>query len=108
MFCNITVTSPLYFCRIKISKKMTMKKHLILAGGLNQKGDETKKDIEAGEPIPGGIANGIIGTMIILGMAVVFAVPIGILCGGKSCFQILMTSAQKRKRKKKWVSDIRK
>lgn len=39
------------------------------------------KAIEAGEPIPGGIANGIIGTMMMLGMAVVFAVPIGILCG---------------------------
>ena len=39
------------------------------------------KAIEAGEPIPGGIANGIIGTMIMLGMAVVVAVPIGILCG---------------------------
>lgn len=39
------------------------------------------KAIEAGEPIPGGIANGIIGTMIILSMAVVVAVPIGILCG---------------------------
>lgn len=37
--------------------------------------------IQSGEPIPGGIANGIVGTMIILGMAVVFAVPIGILCG---------------------------
>ncbi len=39
------------------------------------------KAIEAGKPIPGGIANGIIGTMIILGMAVVVAVPVGILCG---------------------------
>ena len=39
------------------------------------------KAIEAGEPIPGGIANGIIGTMIMLGMAVVVAVPLGILCG---------------------------
>ena len=39
------------------------------------------KAIEAGEPIPGGIANGIIGTMIMLGMAVIFAVPTGILCG---------------------------
>ena len=39
------------------------------------------KAIEAGEPIPGGIANGIIGTMIILSMAVVVAVPVGILCG---------------------------
>lgn len=39
------------------------------------------KAIEAGEPIPGGIANGIIDTMIILSMAVVVAVPIGILCG---------------------------
>ena len=39
------------------------------------------KAIEAGEPIPGGIANGIIGTMIMLGMAIVFAVPTGILCG---------------------------
>ena len=39
------------------------------------------KAIEAGEPIPGGIANGIIGTMIMLGMAVVVAVPVGILCG---------------------------
>ncbi len=35
----------------------------------------------AGEPIPGGIANGIVGTVIMLGMAVVIAVPIGILCG---------------------------
>lgn len=34
-----------------------------------------------GEPIPGGIANGIVGTVIMLGMAVVIAVPIGILCG---------------------------
>ncbi len=37
--------------------------------------------IEAGESIPGGIANGIIGTMLILGMAVTGAVPIGVLCG---------------------------
>ena len=35
----------------------------------------------AGKPIPGGIANGIVGTVIMLGMAVVIAVPIGILCG---------------------------
>lgn len=34
-----------------------------------------------GLPIPGGIANGIVGTMIILGIAVIVAVPIGILCG---------------------------
>lgn len=46
----------------------------------------------AGELIPGGIANGIVGTVIMLGMAVVIAVPIGILCGvylaehGKSRF----------------------
>lgn len=39
------------------------------------------KAIEAGEPIPGGIANGIIGTMIMLGMATIVAVPTGILCG---------------------------
>lgn len=39
------------------------------------------KATAAGEPIPGGIANGIVGTMIMLGMAIVFAVPIGIMCG---------------------------
>ncbi len=39
------------------------------------------KAIEAGESIPGGIANGIIGTVLMLSMAVVFAVPAGILCG---------------------------
>ena len=39
------------------------------------------KAIENGEPIPGGIANGIIGTMIMLAMAVIVAVPLGILCG---------------------------
>lgn len=39
------------------------------------------KAIEAGLPIPGGIANGIIGTIIMLGMAVVLAVPLGILGG---------------------------
>lgn len=50
------------------------------------------KAIEAGETIPGGIANGIVGTIIMLGMAVIFAIPVGILCGAflaensKTCF----------------------
>ncbi len=39
------------------------------------------KAIEAGEPIPGGIANGIVGTLLMLVLAVVFAVPVGIMCG---------------------------
>ena len=39
------------------------------------------KAMEAGQPIPGGIANGIVGTMLMLGMATAVAVPIGILCG---------------------------
>lgn len=39
------------------------------------------KAIEAGEAIPGGIANGIVGTLLMLGMAVVVAVPVGIMCG---------------------------
>lgn len=37
--------------------------------------------ITEGRPIPGGIANGIIGTMEILTMAILAAVPTGILCG---------------------------
>ena len=39
------------------------------------------KAIEAGQPIPGGIANGIVGTMLMLGMASLVAIPVGILCG---------------------------
>ena len=39
------------------------------------------KAVAAGETIPGGIANCIIGTLLVLGMATVVAVPIGILCG---------------------------
>ena len=39
------------------------------------------KAIAVGEPIPGGIANGIVGTLLMLGMAVVIAVPVGIMCG---------------------------
>lgn len=39
------------------------------------------KALEAGERIPGGIANGIVGTMLMLGMATLVAVPLGILCG---------------------------
>ncbi len=39
------------------------------------------KAIQAGEPIPGGIANGIVGTLLMLTMSVVVAVPVGILCG---------------------------
>ncbi len=39
------------------------------------------KAIQAGEPIPGGIANGIVGTLLMLSMSVVFAVPVGIMCG---------------------------
>ena len=39
------------------------------------------KAVAAGETIPGGIANGIIGTMLMLSMATAVAVPVGILCG---------------------------
>ncbi len=39
------------------------------------------KAVQAGERIPGGIANGIVGTFIMVGIAAVFAVPVGILCG---------------------------
>ena len=55
------------------------------------------KAIAAGETIPGGIANGIIGTMLMLGMATAFAVPVGILCGiylaenGKKRFAIIVS-----------------
>lgn len=34
-----------------------------------------------GEAIPGGIANGIVGTFLMLLMAAVVAIPVGILCG---------------------------
>ena len=37
--------------------------------------------IAAGETIPGGIANGIVGTLLMLAMATVVAVPVGVLCG---------------------------
>ncbi len=39
------------------------------------------KAMEAGQPIPGGIANGIVGTVLMLGMASLVAIPVGILCG---------------------------
>ena len=35
----------------------------------------------AGEPIPGGIANGIVGTFLMLFMAAAVAIPVGIFCG---------------------------
>ncbi len=37
--------------------------------------------VNNGEAIPGGIANGIIGTFLMLFMAAIFAIPVGILCG---------------------------
>ena len=39
------------------------------------------KAIEAGQSIPGGIANGIVGTVLMLSMASLVAIPAGILCG---------------------------
>lgn len=39
------------------------------------------KAVQAGNPIPGGIANGIVGTVIMLFMAMVVAIPVGILSG---------------------------
>lgn len=42
---------------------------------------KTMQAIESGERIPGGIANGIIGSILILSMAMIVAIPIGILCG---------------------------
>lgn len=55
------------------------------------------KAAQAGEPLPGGIANGIVGTLIMVAMAAVFAIPTGILCGaflaenGKSRFAIVVS-----------------
>lgn len=55
------------------------------------------KAVAAGETIPGGIANGIIGTLLMLGMATLFAVPVGILCGiylaenGKKRFAVIVS-----------------
>lgn len=39
------------------------------------------KAATAGLPVPGGIANGIVGTVIMLGMAALVAIPVGILGG---------------------------
>lgn len=36
---------------------------------------------QQGEPIPGGIANGIVGTLMMLFTAAIVAIPVGILCG---------------------------
>lgn len=37
--------------------------------------------VQNNEIIPGGIANGIVGTLIIIGLASLIAIPIGIICG---------------------------
>ena len=37
--------------------------------------------MEAGETIPGGIANGIVGTFLMLFLAAIIAIPVGIFCG---------------------------
>ena len=37
--------------------------------------------VKNNEIIPGGIANGIVGTLIIVGMASLIAIPVGIICG---------------------------
>lgn len=37
--------------------------------------------MEAGETIPGGIANGIVGTFLMLFLATIVAIPVGIFCG---------------------------
>lgn len=37
--------------------------------------------IEAGQTIPGGIANGIVGTFLMLFLAAIVAIPVGIFCG---------------------------
>ncbi|MFR9167030.1 MAG: phosphate ABC transporter permease PstA [Dysgonomonas sp.] len=45
----------------------------------------------SGDPIPGGILNGLTGTILILGIAVIIAIPIGILTG------IYLAENQKKK-----------
>lgn len=37
--------------------------------------------MQAGETIPGGIANGIVGTFLMLFLAAIVAIPVGIFCG---------------------------
>ena len=37
--------------------------------------------MQSGETIPGGIANGIVGTLLLLFLAAIVAIPVGIFCG---------------------------
>ena len=37
--------------------------------------------VSAGQDIPGGIANGIVGTFLMLMLAAVVAIPVGVFCG---------------------------
>ena len=39
------------------------------------------KAMQAGQDIPGGIANGIVGTFLMLMLAAVVAIPVGVFCG---------------------------
>lgn len=42
---------------------------------------EAMQALSAGEPIPGGIANGMVGMLLIVVMAALIAIPVGIGCG---------------------------
>ena len=42
---------------------------------------EAMMAMSAGDPMPGGIANGIVGTFVMLLVAAVIAIPVGIFCG---------------------------
>ena len=42
---------------------------------------EAMMAMSAGEALPGGIANGIVGTFLMLVVAAVIAIPVGIFCG---------------------------
>lgn len=80
LFCGITMI-PLFLILWELLKKGYKQFNLSLFTEVSPSSMDAMLAKISGDPIPGGILNGLTGTLLILALAMIIAIPVGILTG---------------------------
>lgn len=81
IFLAFLSSVPLFLILFELIKKGYKQINLSFFYKLAPDTMEAMQAVQNNEIIPGGIANGIVGTLIIVGMASLLAIPLGVICG---------------------------
>lgn len=80
-FFSLLAMIPLFFILLDVISKGYKNFNLRLFTEVTPSSMDALLAISNGDPIPGGILNGITGTILIVGLAILFSVPLGLFIG---------------------------